>query len=99
MKIYELKNDEGKIVGYGFTCPGCLCDHMITTNDSNPKHNWTFNGDINRPTFSPSLLVYSQPKSDPPGPRCHSFIRDGKIQFLDDCEHGLKGQTIELPEL
>lgn len=31
--------------------------------------------------------------------QCHSFITDGKIQFLDDCTHALKGQTVDLPPL
>jgi hypothetical protein len=30
--------------------------------------------------------------------RCHSYVTDGKIQFLDDCTHDLKGQTVDLPE-
>ena len=30
---------------------------------------------------------------------CHSFIREGKIQFLNDCTHKLAGQTVELPEI
>ena len=30
---------------------------------------------------------------------CHLFLRAGKLQFLDDCSHGLRGQTVELPEL
>lgn len=29
---------------------------------------------------------------------CHSFIREGKIQYLSDCTHSLRGQTIDLPE-
>lgn len=29
---------------------------------------------------------------------CHSFITDGKIIFLGDCTHALKGQTVPLPE-
>ena len=29
---------------------------------------------------------------------CHSFVTDGMIQFLDDCTHDLKGQTVELPD-
>jgi hypothetical protein len=29
---------------------------------------------------------------------CHSFVRDGQIQFLGDCTHALKGQTVERPE-
>lgn len=29
---------------------------------------------------------------------CHSFVTDGKIQFLCDCTHALAGQTVPLPE-
>lgn len=29
---------------------------------------------------------------------CHSFITNGKIQYLGDCTHQLGGQTIELPD-
>ena len=31
--------------------------------------------------------------------RCHSFVREGKIQFLNDCSHALAGQTVDLPEV
>jgi len=31
--------------------------------------------------------------------RCHSFVRDGRIEFLSDCTHALKGQTVDLPDL
>lgn len=27
---------------------------------------------------------------------CHSFVKDGMIQFLNDCTHNLKGQTVNL---
>ena len=27
---------------------------------------------------------------------CHSFVRDGKIEFLSDCTHALAGQTVAL---
>ena len=30
--------------------------------------------------------------------RCHSFIRDGKIQYLNDCTHEFAGKTVELPD-
>lgn len=29
---------------------------------------------------------------------CHSFVTDGRIQFLGDCTHALAGQTVDLPE-
>ena len=28
---------------------------------------------------------------------CHSFITDGRVQFLNDCTHALVGQTVDLP--
>jgi hypothetical protein len=30
---------------------------------------------------------------------CHSFVNEGRIQFLNDCTHSLAGQTVDLPEL
>lgn len=29
---------------------------------------------------------------------CHSFVTDGRIQFLSDCTHKLAGQTVDLPD-
>lgn len=29
---------------------------------------------------------------------CHSFVRDGKIEYLSDCTHDMAGQTIELTD-
>lgn len=34
---------------------------------------------------------------DRPQTRCHSFVTDGRIQFLGDCTHKLAGQTLDLP--
>ena len=31
--------------------------------------------------------------------RCHSFIKNGMIQFLGDCTHDLKNKTVELPDV
>jgi hypothetical protein len=68
-----------------FFCPGCKYGHSF-------DQRWTFNGDLVRPTFEPSLLVNQhEPKA-----RCHSFVRGGQIQFLGDCFHELRGQTVPL---
>jgi hypothetical protein len=29
---------------------------------------------------------------------CHSFVTDGRIQFLGDCTHRLAGQTVDIPD-
>jgi len=81
--------------GYAFRCPGCECAHFIQTNPAfNPC--WTFNGDVERPTVSPSIMVRQPWKKN--GSVCHSFIKEGMIRFLNDCTHGLAGRTVELPE-
>lgn len=60
---------------------------------------WTFNGDFDKPTFSPSLNTWITGTNGEVRSRCHSFIRDGRIQFLGDCTHALAGQTVDLPEI
>ena len=97
-----------------FKCPGCGDTHVIRV--SGPKA-WGFNGSVERPTFTPSLLVrtghfvtpgecwcnYDKAHPDDASGfacyRCHSFITDGRIQFLGDCTHALAGQTVDLPEI
>lgn len=71
-----------------FWCPGCDMAHCI--NDQL----WTFNGDVERPTIQPSVLVQG---SSWQNLTCHSFVTDGRIQFLADSTHALAGQTVELP--
>lgn len=83
-------------------CPGCKTTHVVTT--SPYPNGWTFNGDYAKPTLTPSVLVYSHASLDKEGrpfytPRCHSFVRDGKIEFLNDCDHALAGKTVDLPEI
>jgi len=39
---------------YTFRCPGCKDVHQIYTGSTLL---WSFNGDINKPTFNPSVLV------------------------------------------
>ena len=96
-----------------FQCPGCNETHAVNSR-------WTWNGSVDLPTFSPSVLLttghfcsewkqgdncwctYNDEHPDKLAPfscaRCHSFVVDGKIQFLADCTHKLAGQTVELPD-
>jgi hypothetical protein len=71
-----------------FHCPGCECAHPFDLK------RWTWNGSMEAPTFMPSLLC----NKDYPESRCHSFVKDGWIQFLGDCYHELKGLTVEIPD-
>lgn len=77
-----------------FKCPGCGYCHGVWTNPANPnemtKAHWRWNGDRHKPTFEPSILARGEHT-------CHSYVRDGRIQFLGDSSHALAGQTVDLP--
>lgn len=101
-KIKRYTKADGGFHGeLGFYCPGCKTEHLITDNltDIEAVGNgpWSFNGNFELPTIQPSVLTYCSNANV--NYRCHSFITDGKIQFLTDCTHELAGQTVELPEI
>lgn len=79
-----------------FYCTGCKVRHAIPVKPD--EKGWDFNGDIDNPTITPSILV-NKSQLRPGVPLCHSFITDGNIQFLNDCTHELSGQTIPLEEI
>lgn len=115
-----LRNVEDN--GLMFYCPGCKGLHMIR-HGPGQRPRWEWNGNVDKPTFTPSILVHATKMTEQgraaynvwrdagfpkPAPEqqfdnvptvCHSFVTDGRIQFLGDCTHELAGQTVDLPEL
>lgn len=87
-KIYDIDDVQKQV---HFYCPGCKDDHAIHVGG---PEDWTWNADVDNPTVSPSILAYPNHRHG----RCHSFIKGGKWQFLSDCDHELKGQTVDVPE-
>lgn len=104
MKVRQIQR-KGKIIGYSFLCFGCGCDHVIYTDIDAIGIKWWFNNNLAKPTFSPSVLLRTGSLADPkhidevPPTCCHFFIKNGCIEYLTDCTHYLKGQTIELLEI
>ncbi|MBD2489029.1 DUF6527 family protein [Aulosira sp. FACHB-615] len=92
--------ESGQIVGYLFDCPGCGNSHApyIRPFKNDKGASWTFNGDMNKPTFQPSILAKVERTDGSKIMVCHSFVTDGRIQFLSDCTHELAGRTVDLPE-
>lgn len=99
-----------------FWCPGCEFDteehgkqggaHMLPITGSGPgvgdQPSWTFNGDAERPTLSPSILSkvpHRRVNGEVAPLVCHSFLRGGQLEFLSDCTHQYAGQTVPLPPL
>ncbi|WP_333986115.1 DUF6527 family protein [Burkholderia orbicola] len=100
MKLEEQKHPNGTRAML-FECPGCDMLHVVYIEDGRPDSRpvWQWNGSMDKPTFSPSVLVRYPWGDDRVERVCHSFVRDGRIQYLDDCTHALAGQTIDLPEI
>jgi len=85
-KVYKINDTKENLAAHGFYCPGCKCHHSYDIK------RWKFNGDFEKPTFTPSLLIWASR----PEVRCHLFVTDGKIRFLNDCFHEYAGKTVEM---
>lgn len=96
--------------GYLHWCPGCAHAHYIAVErETGPR--WSFNGDAEKPTFAPSVRIFTPAQAetrDPDGTvweaspertNCHYFVREGRIEFCADSAHTLAGQTVPLPAM
>jgi len=63
-KVSPKMDDSGQIVGYVFHCPGCEHGHIYYTKKwqtkNGPTPTWEFNGNLDSPSFTPSLLNTSE---------------------------------------
>jgi hypothetical protein len=107
-----LRSQDGDRIA--FWCPGCKCAHAVRVApapepwayNGDPKAP-TFAPSVlvrwstSEPPVTPENLVQWKAA---PWPQttvehvCHSFVTDGRIQFLADCTHALAGQTVPLPD-
>lgn len=88
----ELDNTGALLI---FECPGCMQGHAVPVLGS---RKWEWNGSLDSPTLSPSILCrWTQGEEHAPRV-CHSFVKNGRIEFLGDCTHALAGQIVDLPE-
>lgn len=83
-----------------FVCPGCAEDgstglHMLPVNSTEHQPSWTWDGNLDAPTVTPSILT----SKDDPARRCHSFLKAGVFEYLSDCAHSLANQHVPLPDL
>ena len=97
-----------KIADYGngvlvFWCPACEEHHPYNvahpSNPDGPK--WEFNGDFEKPTFRPSLLIYDwkEIRKGRKKTACHLHVIDGQIEYCSDCPHELSGKTVPMVDI
>lgn len=102
MKLRSVERHESEdSPNYVFWCPGCKCGHGVWTDHPNKGSGatWSFNGNMEKPTFTPSLKIDSA-KTPPADPATGDFKKgpDGKYLIgsdgrpegcLDQCCHSV----------
>ena len=81
-------------------CPGCGGTHYFRIrqtpgdNPDKPHPQWGFDGNYEKPTFTPSMLVTGlwAERGKEIKQICHSFLENGEWRFLADCTHSMAGR-------
>ena len=100
-QIRSVRDGDIQYEAIVFVCPGCKQMwetgnsglHMLPVNSSVKTPQWSWDGNLEAPTLSPSVLTRYGDRV------CHSFIKNGVVEFLSDCSHALAGQSVPLPPL
>lgn len=96
-KLRRTKN------GIAHWCPACEKVHVFTTDGKNTSGaGWAWNGSVDKPSFTPSMLIrwgkHCDPSWEEMGGVCHYILTDGVINFCGDCTHAMVGQSVPLPD-
>ena len=101
-RVFIMENEGKKsamLYMPGLPCPVIINVFVPNPIVSRPHPVWGWNGDVYKPTFTPSILTrlpWGQMSQEIVN---HVFVREGKIQYLLDCTHEYAGKTMELPML
>ena len=99
LREVHFHGDKGAVAKLAALCPACGFEHSFNVDlDGHGKHSgpvWTFNVNYESPTFSPSMGANLR-GYEKHHPVCHSFLRNGVWQFLNDSTHELAGQNIPM---
>ena len=101
MKLKPVVDTTGALLGYAFRCPGCEHTHVFWTAPplaGSTKPTWTFDGNMEAPTFAPSLKNEAPNHSDPRQRCCHLNLTAGRVHYANDCTHPLVNTIVDLPE-
>jgi hypothetical protein len=93
MKLQPLLAD-GNPYGWAHWCPGCQEMHRLP--EVPPPDGWAFNGDLDRPTFTPSFK-HSWNEGQV-ALCCHYILTAGVLDFQGDSTHALRG-PVPLPDI
>jgi hypothetical protein len=86
-----------------FVCPGCAEMHsnsglhMLPVNTTEHSPSWDWDGNLEAPTLSPSILTGVG--ENPSRGVCHSYLKAGVFEYLGDCTHSMKNQHVPMGDL
>lgn len=98
--VRTVSDSSGTYTALMFVCPGCASMHdntgmhILPVNSPGHEPQWTWDGNLEAPTISPSILTGRGSPNI-----CHSFLKAGVFEYLDDCTHSMAGQHVPMPDL
>jgi hypothetical protein len=100
MKVHKLEQPNEDCPSHSFWCPACGCAHAVWTTG---RVKWTFNGDLDKATFEPSLMISGGGSFNEDGvwrlkPACHVVVTNGILNYQLDSGHKLAGQSIPMED-
>jgi hypothetical protein len=87
---YETEGGSTYIYHYCVPCKHC---HQYQV----PR--WTFNGNIEAPSFSPSMREFYRAKDGGEKTLCHYFLTDGIMKYCGDSPHDMAGKEMPLADI
>lgn len=105
-QVVHVKDGEKTYECLAFICPGCKAMHpnasgfhLLPVNSTTKTPQWDWDGNLEAPTLSPSILTKHGTIVDGVPTVCHSYLRAGVFEFLSDCTHSLVGQHVQMVPL
>ena len=93
ISVFYTRDEHSPVGSLDAFCPACDFEHSFNVDlEGHGKHSndvWSFNGDYDKPTFRPSMGANMR-QTEKHHPRCHSWLTDGKWEYLSDSttQHG-----------
>lgn len=98
LTVHPFVGQNGPAKMYYFYCPACDERHGYTVIDGDEaegKIGWAFDGNLETPTFSPSLQLLTAERKT----TCHLHVRAGMIEYCGDAPHAMAGERVPMVDL
>lgn len=114
MKLRRYVDAKGAPIGWSHYCQACRQIHVFNVEQPTrawPEFGikggvrWTFNGNLERPTFGPSMLITAGGFTSEAGKKvkkrtvCHYHLQDGILKYCADSPHAFANKQVPLEEI